>query len=172
MAGWSRRSRSRRFACFACPRGAASEEGAALLLTYATTITRCSIAGICAKGCNLLVLGAAGGVGLAAVELGKAFGARVIAAVSSEEKAAAAEAAGADEALVYGRAPFDRDQSKALAEQFKTALGPQGADVIVRSGGRRLCRAGAARDRLGGALSRGRLPAGIPGLPLLEPGPC
>ena len=60
----------------------------------------------------------------------KAFGARVVAAVSSEEKAAAARAAGADETIIYGRAPFDRDQSKALANQFKDACGPGGADVI------------------------------------------
>ena len=55
----------------------------------------------CRPGQTLLVLGAAGGVGLAAVELGKAMGARVIAAVSSEEKAQAAREAGADEAIVY-----------------------------------------------------------------------
>ena len=62
--------------------------------------------------------------------MGKAFGARVIAAVSSEEKAAAARAAGADVTLIYPRAPFDKDQSRALAEQFKAALGPNGADVV------------------------------------------
>ena len=76
------------------------------------------------------MLGASGGVGIAAVELGKAFGARVVAAVSSEEKAEFAKQAGADETVVYGRAPFDKDQSKALAAQFKAAVGPNGADVI------------------------------------------
>jgi NADPH:quinone reductase-like Zn-dependent oxidoreductase len=81
-------------------------------------------------GETLLVLGAAGGVGLAAVELGKAMGARVIAGVSSEAKAAVARAAGADIAFVYPRAPFDRDGQKALAELFKQACGPAGADVV------------------------------------------
>ena len=81
------------------------EEGAALLLTYATRSTPCSIAAGLQAGQTLLVLGAAGGVGLAAVELGKAYGARVIAAVSSEEKAQAAREAGADEAIVYPRGP-------------------------------------------------------------------
>ncbi len=107
-----------------------------------------------------------GGVGLAAVELGKAFGARVVAAVSSEEKAAAARAAGADEALVYGRAPFDKDQSKALAEQFKAALGPQGADVIYDPVG-----GDYAEPALRSIAWEGRylvtgFPAGIPHLPL------
>ena len=103
------------------------------------------------------MLGAAGGVGLAAVELGKAKGARVIAAVSSEEKAEAAREAGADEAIVYPPGPFDNDGQKALAEQFKEAVGPGGADVDLRSGRRRLCRAGAAQHRLGGALPGRRL---------------
>src|SRR5687767_4566895 len=63
------------------------EEGAALLLTYATSIHALYDRGHLKSGQILLVLGAAGGVGLAAVELGKAKGARVIAAVSSEDKA-------------------------------------------------------------------------------------
>lgn len=112
------------------PEGRSFEEGAALLLTYATSIHALVDRGRLKAGQTLLVLGAAGGVGLAAVELGKAFGARVIAAVSSEEKADVCRRAGADEAIVYCRAPFDKDQSKALADQFKVALGPNGADVI------------------------------------------
>ena len=112
------------------PEGRSFEEGAALLLTYATTIHALLDRGHLKVGQTLLVLGAAGGVGLAAIELGKAFGARVVAAVSSEEKAQAAREAGADETIVYARAPFDRDQSKALANQFKEACGAAGADVI------------------------------------------
>mgnify|MGYP001765307100 CR=1 FL=1 len=81
-------------------------------------------------GETMLVLGAAGGVGLSAIELGKAFGARVIAAVSSEEKAAVAREAGADDVVIYARSPFDKDQSKALADQFKAACGPNGADIV------------------------------------------
>jgi NADPH2:quinone reductase len=112
------------------PEGRSFAEGASLLLTYGTTIHALLDRGHLAEGNTLLVLGAAGGVGLAAIELGKAFGARVVAAVSSEEKAAVAKDAGADVTLVYPRAPFDKDQSKALADQFKAALGPNGADVI------------------------------------------
>jgi NADPH:quinone reductase-like Zn-dependent oxidoreductase len=114
----------------------------------------------------LLVLGAAGGVGLAAIELGKARGARVIAAVSSEDKAQAARDAGADEAIVYPRGPFDRDGQKALAEMFKAAVGPGGADVIYDPVG-----GDYAEPALRAIAWEGRylvvgFPAGIPKLPL------
>ena len=73
-------------------------------------------------GETLLVLGAAGGVGLAAVELGKAMGARVLAAASSAEKLAAAKAAGADELIDYSDGEL-KDKVKALTDG-------KGADVI------------------------------------------
>ncbi len=154
------------FRLFRLPEGRSFEEGAALLLTYATTIHALLDRGHLREGYNLLVLGAAGGVGLAAVELGKAFGARVVAAVSSEEKAAAARAAGADEALVYGRAPFDKDQSKALAEQFKAALGPQGADVIYDPVGGDYAEPALRAIGWEGRYLVVGFPAGIPRLPL------
>jgi NADPH:quinone reductase len=115
---------------FPLPEGVSFETGASLLMTYGTNMHGLLDRGHLKAGDTLLVLGAAGGVGLAAVELGKAYGARVVAAVSSEEKAAAAREHGADEVVIYGRAPFDKDQSKALAEQFKAACGPDGANVI------------------------------------------
>ncbi|WP_207771663.1 MULTISPECIES: NADPH:quinone oxidoreductase family protein [Bacteria] len=141
-------------------------EGAALILTYATTIHALLDRGRLAEGQSLLVLGAAGGVGLAAIELGKAYGARVVAAVSSEEKAAAAKAAGANETIIYGRAPFDKDQSKALAEQFKAAGGRGGFDVIYDPVG-----GDYAEPALRSIAWEGRylvvgFPAGIPKLPL------
>jgi NADPH:quinone reductase-like Zn-dependent oxidoreductase len=141
-------------------------DGAALLLTYATSIHALYDRGKLASGQTLLVLGAAGGVGLAAVELGKARGARVIAAVSSEEKAQAARDAGADLAIVYPRGPFDKDSSKALAEQFKAAVGPGGADVIYDPVG-----GDYAEPALRSIAWEGRylvvgFPAGIPRLPL------
>ena len=141
-------------------------EGAALILTYATTIHALLDRGRLAEGQSLLVLGAAGGVGLAAIELGKAYGARVVAAVSSEEKAEAAKAAGADETIRYGRAPFDKDQSKALAEQFKAAGGRGGFDVIYDPVG-----GDYAEPALRSIAWEGRylvvgFPAGIPKLPL------
>src|SRR5512139_1917989 len=65
-------------------------EGSTLLITYATVIHALWDRGKLKSGETLLILGAAGGIGLAAIELGKARGARVVAAVSSEEKAEAA----------------------------------------------------------------------------------
>ncbi|MFN4134507.1 MAG: NADPH:quinone oxidoreductase family protein [Novosphingobium sp.] len=115
---------------FALPDGVDYATGASLLMTYGTTIHGLKDRGHIKAGDTVLVLGAAGGVGLSAVELAKAFGARVIAAVSSEEKAQVARAAGADDVVIYGRAPFDKAQSRALAEQFKAACGPDGANII------------------------------------------
>jgi NADPH:quinone reductase-like Zn-dependent oxidoreductase len=142
------------------------EDGSALILTYATSIHALLDRGRLKEGQSLLVLGAAGGVGLAAVELGKAFGARVVGAVSSEEKAEAARAAGADHVIVYPRGPFDKDRSKALAQMFKDAVGGQGADVIYDPVG-----GDYAEPALRSIAWEGRylvvgFPAGIPRLPL------
>ena len=65
-----------------------------------------------------------------AVELGKAYGARVIAAVSSEDKLAFAKRHGAESGVVYPPGPFDKAGAKALADLFKQACGEKGADVI------------------------------------------
>jgi len=148
------------------PEGRSFAEGAALLLTYATTIHALLDRGRLAAGHRLLVLGAAGGVGLAAIELGKAFGATVVAAVSSEEKAAAAQDAGADETIVYGRAPFDKDQSKALAERFKAAGGKAGFDVIYDPVGGDYAEPALRAIGWGGRYLVVGFPAGIPKLPL------
>jgi NADPH:quinone reductase-like Zn-dependent oxidoreductase len=106
-------------------------EGATFLMTYATVIHALVDRGRLAEGETLLVLGGAGGIGIAAIEIGKARGARVIAAVSGEEKAQAARDAGADEVVFYGTGPFDMSGLKALGETFKAAVGPDGADVIL-----------------------------------------
>ena len=112
------------------PEGVSFEVGASIMMTYGTNMHGLLDRGKLKAGEVLLVLGAAGGVGLSAVELGKAYGAKVVAAVSSEEKAQAARDAGADDVVIYPTAPFDKDQSKALAEAFKAACGPNGANVI------------------------------------------
>ena len=105
-------------------------QASALLMTYGTTIHGLKDRGDIKAGETILILGAAGGVGLSAVELAKAYGCRVVAAVSSEEKAAVARKAGADETVIYPRAPFDKDTSKELAKAFKAAVGPNGADIV------------------------------------------
>ena len=151
---------------FALPASRSFVDGAALLLTYATSIHALYDRAKLTSGEALLVLGAAGGVGLAAIELGKARGARVIAAVSSEDKAQAARDAGANDAIVYPRGPFDKESSKALAEKFKAAVGPGGADVIYDPVG-----GDYAEPALRSIAWEGRylvvgFPAGIPKLPL------
>ena len=151
---------------FRLPEGRSFTDGAALLLTYATSIHGLYDRGKLAAGQTLLVLGAAGGVGLAAVELGKARGARVIAAVSSEEKASAATAAGADAAIIYPRGPFDKDGSKALAQMFKDAVGPSGADVIYDPVGGDYAEAALRSIAWEGRYLVVGFPAGIPRLPL------
>jgi NADPH:quinone reductase-like Zn-dependent oxidoreductase len=109
------------------------------------------------------VLGAAGGVGMAAVEIGKALGARVIAAVSSEDKAQAARDAGADAAAVY---PTDHLDPKALTQLFKEAVGPDGADVILDPVGGDYAEAALRAIGWEGRFLVVGFPAGIPKLPL------
>ena len=115
---------------FKVPDGIDLVQASALLMTYGTTIHGLKDRGDIKEGETVLVLGAAGGVGLSAIELAKAYGCRVVAAVSTEEKGEVAKQAGADEVVIYPRAPFDKDQSKALAQAFKDAVGPNGADIV------------------------------------------
>lgn len=115
---------------FAVPDGVPFEKAASLLMTYGTTIHGLKDRGHIKAGDTVLILGAAGGVGLAAVELAKAYGARVVAAVSSEAKGEVAKQAGADAVVIYPREAMDKDASKELANAFKAACGPEGANIV------------------------------------------
>ena len=148
------------------PEGRSFAEGASLILTYATTIHALVDRGRIGQGDKLLVLGAAGGVGLAAIELGKAYGAHVVAAVSSDEKAAAAVQAGADETIVYGRAPFNREQSRALADRFKAAGGREGFRIVYDPVGGDYAEPALRSIGWDGRYLVVGFPAGIPKLPL------
>lgn len=106
------------------------DEAAAFLMTFGTSHHALKDRARLKPGETLLVLGAAGGVGLAAVELGRATGARVIAAVSSAEKLDIARQAGAADGLVYAAGPLDPPAQKALAARFKEVCGSSGPDVI------------------------------------------
>jgi NADPH2:quinone reductase len=97
-------------------------EGATFLAAYGTAHHALVDRGQVLPGEMLLVHGAAGGVGLAAVEIGKILGATVIAAASSEEKLAVAKARGADHLVLYAREPF-RDAVKRITDG-------RGADVV------------------------------------------
>jgi len=106
------------------------DEASAFIMTYGTSWHALDERAKLQPGQTLLVLGAAGGVGLAAVELGAAMGARVIAACSSQEKVDLCLKHGADAGVVYPKGPFDRESQKAMSALFKDACGPNGADVI------------------------------------------
>ena len=152
--------------CLPIPDAMPFDEASAFILTYGTSYHALKNRADLKPGETLLVLGAAGGVGVAAVELGKAMGARVIAAVSSEEKLAIAREHGADSGFVYGSAPTSKDESKALADAFKAACGEGGADVIYDPVGGEY-----AEPALRAIAWEGRylvvgFPAGIPRLPL------
>ncbi len=104
------------------PPGMDFDTAAAITLTYGTShhavVDRASLK----EGETMLVLGAAGGVGLAAIEIGKALGATVIAAASSDEKLAVCTAHGADATINYSTSD--------LREAIKAATGGKGPDVI------------------------------------------
>ncbi len=98
------------------------EEGAAFLLTYGTSDHALRDRGALKAGETLLVLGAAGGVGVAAIEIGVALGARVIACASSEEKLAVCRQHGAHETINYA--------TEDLRERIKSLTGGKGVDVV------------------------------------------
>jgi NADPH:quinone reductase len=103
------------------PAGVSDEAAAGVTVTYGTAYHGLKDRGALKAGETVAVLGASGGAGLAAVEIAKLMGARVIAVASSDEKLAACKAAGADVLFNYVTTPL-RDGLKALA--------PKGIDVV------------------------------------------
>src|SRR5215470_941909 len=107
---------------FPLPAAMDFEIGAALMLTYCTTLHALKDCGHLQPGEALVVLGAAGGVGTSAIEVGKAMGAKVIAAASSEEKLALCRELGADETINY--------EETNLRQGILDLTGGRGADVV------------------------------------------
>ncbi|MGY6568798.1 MAG: NADPH:quinone oxidoreductase family protein [Salinarimonas sp.] len=104
------------------PEGLSDEQAAALQITYGTTIHALIDRAQLREGETLAVLGAAGGTGVAAIEIGKALGARVIACASTPEKLAFARQCGADETIDYTR--------ENLRDRLKELTGGAGVDVL------------------------------------------
>jgi NADPH2:quinone reductase len=104
------------------PQGMDFASGAAFLLTYGTSDHALRDRAALKEGETLLVLGAAGGVGLAAVEIGRALGARVIACASSDDKLAVCKEHGADAGINYA--------SEDLRERIKVLTDGRGVDVV------------------------------------------
>ena len=109
-------------ACMPMPPGMDFDTAAAITLTYGTSHHAVVDRAALKEGETMLVLGAAGGVGLAAIEIGKALGARVIAAASSDDKLAVCREHGADATINYS--------TEDLRDAIKAATGGKGPDVI------------------------------------------
>lgn len=104
------------------PKGMDYRQASGIGMTYFTSHHALKQRAQLQPGETLLVLGAGGGVGITAVELGKAMGARVIAAASSDEKLALAKSRGADELINYEQQP--------LKQTLKELTGGRGVDVV------------------------------------------
>ncbi len=152
--------------CAKIPDAMPFDEAAALLLTYGTSQHALKDRAKVKPGETLLILGAAGGVGVAAIELGKAYGARVVGAVSTPEKADFVRQKGADDCVIYPTGPFDKDGTKALADLFKQASGKQGAHVIYDAVGGDYAEAALRAIAWEGRFLVVGFPAGIPRIPL------
>ena len=109
-------------AVFPKPKGLSFEQAAGVSITYFTTYHAFKQRAHLQAGETLLVLGAGGGVGTSAVELGKLMGAKVIAAASSDEKLALCRELGADELINYSKAD--------LKSTLKELTGGRGVDVV------------------------------------------
>ncbi|WP_312477853.1 NADPH:quinone oxidoreductase family protein [Stutzerimonas nitrititolerans] len=139
---------------------------AAFSMTYGTSMHALKQRANLQPGETLLVLGASGGVGLAAVEIGKAMSARVIAAASTNEKLEIARKAGADELINYSEA--------SLRERLKELTDGQGVDVIYDPVGGKLFEeafrsiAWNGRMLVVGFAAGGEIPALPANLPLLK----
>lgn len=142
------------------------DEAAGFMLTYGTSHYALRDRANLQPGESLFILGAAGGVGAAAIELGKAMGARVVAGVSSEDKAAFAKDLGADETIVYPTGALDRDAQKALANEIKTKCGGEGANVVYDAVGGDYAEPAVRALAWEGRFLVVGFPAGIPKLPL------
>ncbi len=130
---------------FPLPDQLSFEQGAGFSVTYCTSYHALKQSANLKPGETLLVLGAAGGVGTTAIEIGKAMGARVIAAASSDEKLEFAKSVGADEIINY--------TETSLNDAVKELTGGAGADVVYDPGRWRTCATGTSRHRLARPIS-------------------
>ncbi len=152
-------------ACIPIPDEMPFDHAASFLMTYGTSYYALKQRGHAAAGESLFILGASGGVGLAAVQLGKALGLTVIAGCSSQDKVDLCLAQGADHGVVYPRQPLDRDAQKALSNQIKE-LGEGGVDIVYDAVGGDYTEPSLRAMNWEGRLLVVGFPAGIAKLPL------
>ncbi len=156
--GFAERALSPAAATRPLPEGLGFAEATGLLYAYGTACYALRHRGRIQPGESLLVLGAGGNVGLAAVELGKLYGARVIAAASSPEKLALCRERGADEAIDYAR--------EDLKQRTKELTGGEGADVVYDAVGGDYAEAALRATAWNGRFLVIGFTAGIPQIPL------
>ena len=149
----------------AIPDDMSFEHAASFLLTYGTSYYALKQRGRATAGETLLVLGAAGGVGLAAVQIAKSMGLTVIAGCSSQDKIDLCLEHGADHGLLYDRQPLDRDAQKALSSQIKE-IGGGGVDIVYDAVGGDYAEPAVRALNWEGRFLVVGFPAGIPKLPL------
>ena len=142
---------------FAIPERMSFEEAGAFPVAYISSHVALRWQGRLEPAETLLVLGAAGGVGLTAVEIGKAMGARVIAAASTPEKLAVAQERGADEIINYA--------TEKLTERVMTLTDGKGADVCFDPVGGELFDAALSSLGWGGRILLIGFVAGVPQIP-------
>ncbi len=118
------------FGVFPIPDDVSFELAASYQMAYGTSYHALVQRGELEKDDEVLILGASGGVGLAALDIAKAKGARVVAGVSTEEKAKVCREYGADDVVVYGLGPADKDTAKALSAELKSKSIKGGYDII------------------------------------------
>tara|TARA_E500000331_G_scaffold304687_1_gene307959 strand:+ start:93 stop:1094 length:1002 start_codon:yes stop_codon:yes gene_type:complete len=117
-------------AAFPIPKSFPHKIAAGVFMVYGTSYHGLVQRAKVNKEDEVLVLGAAGGVGLAAVDIAKSFGARVVAAVSTEEKAAVCKSYGVDDVVIYGEEKLDKEGQKALTKELKSKSVRGGFSII------------------------------------------
>lgn len=151
--------------CIPIPDEMPFDEASAFILTYGTSYYGLKRRGTPKEGETLFILGAAGGVGVAAIELGKAMGLKVIGACSTQEKADFCFSKGADQALIYPTGELDRGQQKELSSQIKELSGG-GVDIIYDAVGGDYAEPSLRAMNWEGRYLVVGFPAGIPSIPL------
>ena len=118
------------FGVFPIPDEISFQLAASYQMAYGTSYHALVQRGELSEGDEVLILGASGGVGLAALDIAKAKGARVVAGVSTDEKAKICRDYGADEVIVYGTGPKDKEEAKAFSTELKSKSIKGGYDII------------------------------------------
>ena len=117
-------------AAFPIPKSFPHKIAAGVFMVYGTSYHGLVQRAKVNKEDEVLVLGAAGGVGLAAVDIAKSFGARVVAAVSTEEKAAVCKSYGVDDVVIYGEEKLNKEGQKSLTKELKSKSVRGGFSII------------------------------------------